>query len=189
MGGTKQPLRALAVAMLVLMAVFFCGPAAGQEVDSKGGRELTELGHKIDKASNRAASDRVVEKIVAEFKGKFTESDVQGLRKQGLGFGEISILLALASKSGKSVDDILKMRRSGEGWGELAHDLGLKNLGSIIRSVRATAKGVDRGALAGSERRRDGLEQAGRPDKPEKFGRAERMERHERSVRPEQRAF
>src|SRR5712691_6756453 len=175
MGGTKQPLRALALALLVLMAVFVCGPAASQEVDSKGGRELTELGHKIDKASNRAAPDQVVEKIVGEYKGKFTETDVQGLRKQGLGFGEISILFALASKSGKSVDYILKMRQSGEGWGELAHDLGLKNLGSIVRSVRATAKGLDRGSLERSEKRRDRPEQAGRPDKPEKFGGAKRM--------------
>ncbi len=189
MGGTKQPLRSLAVVPLVLMGVFVVGPAAGEEVDSKGGKELTALSQKIDKASNRAAPDQVVEKIVGEYKGKFTETDVQGLRKQGLGFGEISILFALASKSGKSVDYILKMRQSGEGWGELAHDLGLKNLGSIVRSVRATAKGVDRGALAGSEKRRDGLEQAGRPDKPEKFGKAERMARPERPVRLEQRGF
>src|SRR5216684_4638439 len=183
-------LRVLPVASLFLTAAFIASPAAGQDLDAKRAQELTELGQKIDKAAERAAPEQVVDKIVGEFKGKnFTfdnggtprplaESDVRALR-QKLGFGEISILLALANQSGKSVSDILAMRQSGEGWGELARDLKLKNLGSVIKSVKATEKGVDRVALQRSDRREDRLERAAKPDKPE------RMERPERPMRPE----
>jgi hypothetical protein len=190
MGSITKYWRAMPVVPIVLTAAIFIRPVAAQDIDAKGGKELTELGQKIDKAANRATPEQVVDKIVGEFKGKsFTfdaggtprplaESDVRALR-QKLGFGEISILLALANQSGKSVSDILAMRQSGEGWGELARDLKLKNLGSVIRSVKATEKGVDRAALQRSDRREDRLETAAKPDKPE------RMERPERPMRPE----
>ncbi len=140
--------RALPVVPIVLTAAIFVPPVAAQDVDAKGGKELTELGQKIDKAADRAAPEQV-------------------------------ILLALSNQSGKSVSDILAMRQSGEGWGELARDLKLKNLGSVIKSVKATEKGVDRVALQRSDRREDRLERAAKPDKPE------RMERPERPMRPE----
>lgn len=179
--------RAMPVVPIVLTAALFVHPVAAQDIDAKGGKELTELGQKIDRAADRAAPEQVVDKIVGEFKGKsFTfdtggtprplaESDVRALR-QKLGFGEISILLALANQSGKSVSDILAMRQSGEGWGDLARDLKLKNLGLVIKSVKATEKNVDRVAL---QRREGRLETAAKPDRPE------RMERPERPMRPE----
>ncbi len=188
--------RAMPVIPIVLTVAIFVRPAAGQDVDAKGGKELTELGQKIDKAADRAAPKQVVDKIVGEFNGKtftfepggtprtLTESDVRTLRK-GLGFGEISILLALASQSGKPVNDILAMRRSGEGWGDLARDLKLKNLGSVIKSVKATEKGLDRVVLERSDTRVDRLGKVDKLDKPEKLERVERMERPERPLRPE----
>ena len=79
----------------------------------------------------------------------------------------------------KPASAIFAMRKPGEGWGELARDLKLKNLGSVIKTVKATEKGVDRVALQRSDRREDRLERAAKPDKPE------RMERPERPMRPE----
>lgn len=173
-----KSLRALLVVPLVLMAGMFASPAVGQDVDAKGSKELTELGLKIDKAANRAAPAQVVDKIVNEFHGKFTESDVLALRRTGLGFGEISIVLALASQSGKSPSEILAMRKPGEGWGELARDLNFKSLGSVIKSVKATEKGVNRVALE-----RSGLEKMDRPDKLEKPDKPDKPMRPEKPGR------
>ena len=54
----------------------------------------------------------------------------------GYGNGELLIANLLAGTSGKSFDDIAAMRKT-EGWGRLAHDLGL-NLGQIVsRAHRA----------------------------------------------------
>jgi hypothetical protein len=164
------------VVPIALTAAIFIRPVAAQDVDAKGGKELTELGQKIDKAANRAGPEQVVDKIVREFKGTFTESDVQGLRQKGLGFGEITIVLALASKTGMTSSQILALRKPGEGWGELARDLKLKNLGSVIKSVKATEKDVDRAALDRSDKPTDRLETATKP---------ERMDRPERPMRPE----
>ncbi|MBI2371069.1 MAG: response regulator [Deltaproteobacteria bacterium] len=67
-----------------------------------------------------------------------TAQDVRDLRAKGLGYGEISILLALTANqpnpaTAKPLNEILARRRAGKGWGELARELGYKNLGSALR--------------------------------------------------------
>ncbi len=169
------------------------GPAAAQNV--KGDKELTERGQRIDKAASTADSGRVTERMVDEWKGttftfsptdshRLTAADVQSLRQKGLGFGEISILLALAAKqtsaNPQSVNDILAMRQAGEGWGKIARDLGYKNLGSVLKSVKATEKGVDRVAKADDKH----PEKVGKAEKVERMEKPERVERPERPERP-----
>ena len=188
------------VLSLVLPGMLIAGPAAGQDVDTKGEKELTTVGQKIDKTGASADSGRVTTRIVDQWKGTqfqfdagsparaLTAQDVQDLRAKRLGFGEISILLALAAKQSstnpKTVDQILAMRESGEGWGKLARDLGYKNLGSVISSVKATDKGVTRVA---SERgpQVDKVSGTDKPDKPEKMSKPDKPERIERVERPE----
>lgn len=102
-----------------------------------------------------------------------TAQDVQSLRAKGLGFGEISILLALTAKqpdsaTAKSLSDILAMRQAGEGWGKLARDLGYKSLGSVIKSVKATEQSVTRVAMERSEKAEKKPEKPARPEKPER---------------------
>lgn len=205
MGKMKTYFRALLLVPLVLALALIAGRAAGEELDAKGEKELGELGQKVDKTADRAAPEKVVDKIAGQFTGdkfacdnKFVqcgtsplgtlktlnsqqlESLVKTLRTgspgtKGLGFGEISIALALAEKSGKSVNDILAMRQSGTGWGELARNLGLKNLGSVVKSVKATEKDVAQVAEGRSEK----------PDKAGKLEKAEKMEKPEKMQRPE----
>ena len=205
MGKMKTYFRALLLVPLVLALALIAGRAAGEELDAKGEKELGELGQKVDTTADRAAPDKVVDKIAVQFCGdkfacdnKFVqcgtsplgtlktlnsqqlESLVKTLRTgspgtKGLGFGEISIALALAEKSGKSVNDILAMRQSGTGWGELARNLGLKNLGSVVKSVKATEKDVAQVAEGRSEK----------PDKAGKLEKAEKMEKPEKMQRPE----
>ncbi len=166
---------------LILTAVLIAGQAFAQGVDAKGEKELTAVGQKIDKTGAAADSGRVTTRIVDEWKGtkfrfdangaprELTAQDVQDLRAKRLGFGEISILLALTAKqtgsTPKSVNEILAMRQKGEGWGKLARDLGYRNLGSVIASVKATDKGL---AKVGTERAQQPEKAAG-VDKPDKM--------------------
>src|SRR2546426_11127127 len=179
-----------------LTIVLAAGPAVAQEM--KGETELTERGQRIDKVASTSDSRHVTDRIVDEWKGttfkfsasdshQLTAADVQSLRQKGLGFGEISTLLALAAKqtstNPKSVNDILAMRTAGEGWGKIAKDLRYKNLGSVLKSVKGAEKDVDRVAKADDKH----TEKIGKTEKVEKMdkpGRIERIERPERAERP-----
>jgi hypothetical protein len=58
----------------------------------------------------------------------------------GLGYGELETANLLANASGKSFDDIVAKFKAGEGWGKIAHDMGL-NLGKIVSDAhRSTPK-------------------------------------------------
>ena len=180
---------------IALMIGLVAGQAAAQDVDAKGDKELTQLTQKIDKSAAERDGGRVTSKIVDEWKGtnfkfdpnstprELTTQDVRDLRAKKLGYGEISILLALTAKqpnSAKSVSEILAMRRPGEGWGKLARDLGYKNLGSVVKSVKATEKDVTKVAME----RSDKPEKTGKVDKPEKPEKPERLEKPEKPEKP-----
>lgn len=59
----------------------------------------------------------------------------------GFGYGELEHANLLANASGQSFDTIVAKRQAGEGWGQIAHDYGLK-LGKVVsaahRSEHAT---------------------------------------------------
>ena len=196
---------ALVFLVLVLTGMLLSGPSAAQDVDTKGEKELTTVAQKIDKTGAGADAGRVTTRIVDQWKGtkykfdnangprELTAQDVQDLRAKRLGFGEISILLAVAAKQSstnpKTVDQILAMRESKEGWGKVARDLGYKNLGSVISSVKTTDKGVtrvasDRGPQVDKVSSTDKLDKPEKMSKPEKPERIERVERPEKPERP-----
>ena len=185
------------LALVVLMIAPVAGPAAAQTVDTKGDKELTQLTQNIDKGAANRDGGRVTAKIVDEWKGtkfKFdansapralTAQDVQDLRAKKLGYGEISILLALTAKqpnaaTAKSVSEILAMRQAGEGWGKLARDLGYKNLGSVVKSVKATDKDVTKVAME----RSDKPDKSGKMDKPDKLEKPDKPEKPEKAEKP-----
>jgi len=189
---------ALLLALVVLMMALIAGHAAAQAVDTKGDKELTQLTQKIDKGAADRDGGRVTAKIVDEWKGtkfkfdpnsaprELTAQDVQDLRAKKLGYGEISILLALTAKqpnsaTAKSVSEILAMRQSGEGWGKLARDLGYKNLGSVVKSVKATDKDVTKVAME----RSDKPDKSGKMDKPDKLEKPDKPEKPDRPEKPE----
>src|SRR5260370_39631861 len=102
--------HALVFLVLVLTGMLLAGPAAAQDVDAKGEKELTTVGQKIDKTAAGADGGRVASRIVEEWKGgklqfeagspppAITAQDVQDLRAQRLGLGESALLLAWAAK-------------------------------------------------------------------------------------------
>jgi hypothetical protein len=188
--------RVVALIALLLMGSLIAGRASGQSVDTKGDKELREQAQKIDKATSRADAGRVTPKIVGEFTGKtfdfgdgkgpraLTAQDVDTLRSKGLGYGEISILLAFANRTGQSPRTILQLRQSGMGWGQIAQKYDVK-LGPVIRSVKATERGVDQVTRAERAERVEKAEHLEKADKPEKFEKPERVQRVERPERPE----
>ncbi len=183
---------------LVLVIGVLGGVAVADQDEPNGAKELTERGQRIDKVASTADSRHVTDRIVDEWKGttfkfsasdshQLTAADIQSLRQKGLGFGEISTLLALAAKqtstNPKSVNDILAMRTAGAGWGKIAKDLGYKNLGSVLKSVKSAEKGVDRVAKA-DDKHADKIGKTEKVEKMDKPGRIERIERPERAERP-----
>jgi len=76
------------------------------------------------------------------------------------------------------------MRQGHEGWGKIARDLGFKNLGSVISSVKAADKGITRVA-SDQGPHVDKVSAADKPDKPEKMSKPDKPERIERVERPE----
>lgn len=79
----------------------------------------------------------------AEQKAKPEEATKKKEEKKGkekFGKGELEIVEDLAKASGKSVDEILAMRKSGKGWGQIAHELGVK-LGPAVSDKEKPEKG------------------------------------------------
>ena len=57
---------------------------------------------------------------------KVSRKEVLDMRKSRMGWGEINHALAIARKSGKPLAEILSLRESGLGWGEIAKKYGFK---------------------------------------------------------------
>lgn len=99
------------------------------------------------------------------------------------GNGEINIALSLAQADmtknnltlEAALEDILKQRAAGGGWGRIANAMGFR-LGDLVRSDRA--KGRD--DIARNERHEARIERLDRPEKPERAERPERPEKPER---------
>lgn len=183
----------------VVAAALFAAPAAAQGIDPKAEHELTTLSQKVDKAGEAGESGRVTAKIVDQWKGtqfkfdatspsrELTAKDVQDLRRQKLGYGQISTLLALTAKqpdpaTAKPLSEVVAMRQSGMGMGRVAKELGYRNLGSVIKSVKATDTGV---ATVTAGVRAEKAERPGKTEKVEKVERPEKLERPEKPEKPE----
>lgn len=101
-----------------------------------------------------------------------------------MGYGNVDSALSLAQASlarqgvtdptlaqiEKAVMDVLKMRASGQGWGQIAQSMGMKP-GDVKRADKATER------VARAER-------GARPEKPERPQKPERPERPERPEKP-----
>ncbi len=56
----------------------------------------------------------------------------------GLGYGDLETANLLAKASGQSFDSIVATFKAGEGWGKIAHDMGL-NLGKIVSDAHRSS--------------------------------------------------
>src|SRR5213594_1633976 len=143
------------------------------------GAEAKELDAKAGKAATPEAQRRVTAAIAKDF--KVDPALVTDLRNRKMGYGEITIALALSqelmkSNSALSQQDalgmILEKRAAGEGWGKIAHDLNLK-LGHVRSKVEKAEKQVAR------------VERSEKAEKPEKMEKVEKMEKPEKPAKVE----
>src|SRR2546425_8317316 len=144
------------------------------------GAEAKELDAKAGKAAATPEGQRrVTEAIAKDF--KVDPSYVTDLRNRKMGFGEITIALALSQELMKhdktlsqqqALDTILAKRTAGEGWGKIAHDLHLK-LGHVRSKVEKAEKQVAR------------LERSEKAERPEKMEKVEKMEKPEKPAKVE----
>lgn len=148
------------------------------------GSTLAQEARRIDRVAAAADRPAVAERIAADFPGTFgtpaeTRDIVADLR-EGLGYGEVYISLALAQELVRTggmqpedaLNEVLGRRIEGKGWGRIAQDLGL-NLGQVVSTARS---GNQRLAAAFSRP----VERAARPERPAKPERPQRPERPER---------
>ena len=115
-------------------------------------------------------------------RGTTTETFRPPTGKMGYGSVDNALSLAQASlaKQGvinptlvqieTAVMDVLNMRASGQGWGQIAHSMGIK-LGDVKRADKATER------VARAER-------GARPEKPERPQKPDRPERPDRPEKP-----
>lgn len=142
------------------------------------GTEAQELDAKAAKAAaTPEGQHRVTETIAKDF--KVDSSVVTDLRNRKMGYGEITIALALSRELMKSnstvsqqqaLQTILDKRDGGEGWGQIAHDLHLK-LGHVRSEVEKAEKQVARVERVEKAEKAERLEKMEKPEKPAKVER------------------
>ena len=94
------------------------------------------------------------------------------MHQSGLGFGEIARVYMMAQSSGKTVAELLAMRESGMGWGQIMKELGFKPGGKNLGAIMSGHGVKDKEPHSGKPDDKD--KDKGNPDdKPDKSDRPE----------------
>lgn len=101
----------------------------------------------------------IVQRIVDLYPG--SEDSVNAMRADGMGWGQIIMVLDLARLSGMTVDDIRAKLDSGMGFGQIAQELGI-GPGELGRAVAAVMS-EGRSQAGQAESRGAGSGRQGRP--------------------------
>jgi hypothetical protein len=118
--------------------------------ERKVSEELWVEQRKVDSDTRTAAATPDGRKRVAEAIAKqmdVSDKVVTDLRGRKLGYGEITVALAFSRQlmkrdkltQSQALDRVLGPRRSGQGWGAIARDMGLK-LDDVLSEVKKTDK-------------------------------------------------
>ena len=98
---------------------------------SKGGRETPN--------ADATGSAQMLSRISGET-GVPVDTLLSQKAATGLGNGDLETANLLAKASGQSFDSIVAKFKAGEGFGKIAHDMGL-NLGKIVSAAHRSEKG------------------------------------------------
>lgn len=125
----------------------------------------------------------------ASLKAKFnlTDEQIKTMQSQGMNYPQMAITASLAQKSGKTIDEVTKMRTEGKmGWGAIAKELGVppKEIGQSVREMRHSIRDARHAERAERRQERMGEKSERQAERMER--RAERMER--RAARKAERA-
>jgi len=180
--------RKLTIILTAVMLAAPCFYAVNAGAATKEETRLESTATDIDNDAGKREQS-VVQRIESEF--KVTDAEINSLRNRKLGFGEITIVFAMAGKmpggiTDANVDKIMAMRNGPPkmGWGEVSQKLGLGKLGPIISSVERVRK-EERHEMRREERneRKERMEKNEMGEKPEHPARPERPEMPERPMR------
>jgi hypothetical protein len=181
---------------LLIAGVALVIPVAALADDAKdiqkNDRQLQADAKQLDADAARAASTpdgqrRLDERLAKQF--GVDASVVSGLRNRNLSPGQATIALALSQQLMKqdktlsqqqALDKIVADRQAGQGWGEIAHGLGLK-LGRVVSEVKKADKAADHVARADKV---DHVAKVDKPDKPEKMDKPDKPEKPAKPEKP-----
>ena len=173
-------------ALYLTVGLAFCAAsfALADDGSSKDEQKLERTSSAVDKDATRPEGPKMVEsRLKSEF--KVDDARVQGLRDQKLGYGEISIVLALAEKMPGGITDAnvqaIMTQRQGPpvmGWGQIAKKQGV-SLGSLSRKVKNVNASVHKQEKAESKKHENNDWKAEKAH--EKMERPERAEKHEKT--------
>ncbi len=144
--------RYIIISTLVLTLAMLSAAWAAETKEEKNlQKESTEISAT---ASTPKGETVVTQKLEKEF--KVTGAQVQALRDQKLGYGEIAIVFSLAQKMPGGITDaniqsVMTLRTGPPvmGWGEIAKKLGTK-LGPTISQVKSVNKDTEREMKGGT---------------------------------------
>jgi hypothetical protein len=194
----RAPAVTLFVGGLLIAGVALGLPMVAQADDTKDmqkhERQLRANATRLDDDAARAASTpdgqrRLDERLAKQF--GVDASVVSGLRNRNLSPGQATIALALSQQLMKkdttltqqqALDKIVADRQAGQGWGEIAHGLGLK-LGHVISDVKKADKAADNVAR-GKPDKVDHVAKVDKPDKPEKMDKPDKPEKPAKPEKP-----
>jgi len=103
-----------------------------------------------------------------------SSKDVNYLIQKGYNAGDVYLLGMLHKRSSKSIEELIKNRKPGQGWGNLAHQLGIppSELNKMRVAMKKEAKEQEKGKKKdkyGSEEPEYKIKQ-GHPEKSKKLG-------------------
>lgn len=127
----------------------------------------------IEKEETAAESVKDRPEWTGALKTKYnlTDAQIQGMKDQGLNYPQMAMTSALAEKSGKSIDEVIKMRTEGKmGWGKIAKELGVppKEIGHSVSSLRHEIRDERRAAKEAKREARQSKREAKRAARAEK---------------------
>lgn len=140
----------LVIVCLGILLVGGVSPGRAQEAAKERTREETREQERLrDRERILENESKILEKYSERF-GVDTEI-LADLRAQRLGYGEISNALVLSEMTERPLDEVVAMRESGKGWGQIADECGVK-LRKVRKEVKRERRSIKR-QLTRQERR------------------------------------
>jgi len=145
--------------LFLISAICFLALTANAQVSSNvsaGDKNLD--GFLTNLAKDYAAGRMNKQSFIDELKFNFglSSGDFNALMTKGYNAGDAYLLGMLRKRSGKSLEDLIRNRRPGQGWGELAHELGIHP--SELNKMRVAMKKQWKEQEKGKKRGKYGLE-------------------------------
>jgi hypothetical protein len=141
-------------ALVTAIFLLVCATASFAAVSPEEKKLDDEISALNKRASQPAGEKVVVRRLENQFKVK--EAEITSLRDKKLGYGEIAIVLAMAQKmpggiTDANVNQILSLRQGTppKGWGEIAKELKLGKLGTMVSNVERVRRSAEH---SGTER-------------------------------------